>query len=79
MKITASNLSAAQRARKGERGFLVIAMLVILALMLIYVAATMRSLTHLRQDLKLVEQKQVQRLQTPVPTATHAYAPAIAP
>lgn len=50
-------------ARRGERGFLVIALLAILAIMLIYVNVNVRLLGHLRRELKLVEQKQIQRLE----------------
>jgi hypothetical protein len=42
---------------------MVIALLILVSIMLIYVAFGLRSLNRLRQDLRLVEQKQVQRLQ----------------
>jgi hypothetical protein len=79
MKLTTFNPAQSERARRDERGFMVIAMMVILSMMLIYVAASVRSLSQLRQDLKLVEQKQVQRLQSPTPTSTRTNAAAIAP
>jgi hypothetical protein len=50
-------------ARHGERGFLVIALLAILAIMLIYVNANVRLLGNLKRELKLVEQQQIQRLE----------------
>jgi len=65
MKFTSSISARSERVHRNERGFLIIAMMAILAIILIYVAASMRSLTHLRKDLKLVEQKQVQRLAKP--------------
>jgi hypothetical protein len=79
MKLTISIPALSGRARRGKGGFMIIAMMAILAMMLIYVAASLRSLSQLRQDLKLVEQKQVQRLQSPTPTATRTNATAIAP
>ena len=49
-------------ARRGERGFLVIALLAIVAIMLIYVNVNVRVLGNLRRELRLVEQAQIQRL-----------------
>ena len=63
MKISATNSTLTGAARRAERGFLIIALLVLVSIMLIYVAFGLRSLNRLRQDLKLVEQKQIQRLQ----------------
>ena len=50
-------------ARRGERGFLVIALLAIVAIMLIYVNVNVRLLGNLKRELKLVEQQQIQRLE----------------
>lgn len=50
-------------ARRGERGFLVIALLAIVAIMLIYVNINVRLLGNLKRELKLVEQQQIQRLE----------------
>jgi hypothetical protein len=50
-------------ARRGERGFLVIALLAIVAIMLIYVNVNVRLLGNLKRELKLVEQEQIQRLE----------------
>ena len=66
MKISARNRSillGRPAARRSERGFLVIALLAIVSIMLIYVTANMRLLSNLRRELKLVEQAQIQRLQ----------------
>ena len=66
MKISAHNQNARSRhpaARHGERGFLVIALLAIVAIMLIYVNVNVRLLGNLKRELKLVEQRQVQRLE----------------
>ena len=62
MKISSSK-SHPTPTRPGERGFLLIALLVLVSIMLIYVAFGLRSLNGLHQDLKRVEQKQIQRLQ----------------
>lgn len=66
-----------QTARRSESGFMIIAMMALLALMLIYVAASTRSLHQLRQELKLVEQKQIQRLQSFSPPVPRTNTPAI--
>ena len=47
---------------RRERGFfLVIVLLAVTAIMLIYLTANARRLAVLKQDLRLVEQKQIQR------------------
>jgi len=79
MKLTTFHLTRPQHVRREERGFMIIAMMAILAMMLIYVAASTRSLRQLRQELKLVEQKQVQRLQSPPPSVIVTNRAAIAP
>ena len=66
MKISArkkSTFHGRPAARRGERGFFVISLMVILAIMLIYVNANMRLLGSLQRELKLVEQAQIQRLE----------------
>jgi hypothetical protein len=66
MRISAHNQDSRCRrpaARQGERGFLVIALLAIVAIMLIYVNVNVRLLGNLKRELKLVEQEQVQRLE----------------
>ena len=78
MRLTTSTPGIALRSRSQQSGFLVIALMVILTIMLIYVTIGLRSLKHLHQDLKLVEQKQVLRLQATTPTAV-TNTPAIAP
>jgi len=87
MKLSAHNQGSRfsrPAIRRGERGFLVIALLAILAIMLIYVNVNVRLLGHLKRELKLVEQKQIQRLEkigaqplrmtNTVTTATNALA-----
>lgn len=64
---------------RKEGGFLVIVMMVILAIMLMYVMIGLRSLNHLHQDLKLVERKQVQRLQPASLPVVLTNTPAVAP
>src|SRR6266496_51173 len=66
MKISTHNPGSPRRrptARRGERGFLVIALLAIVAIMLIYVNVNVRLLGSLKRELKLVEQQQIQRLE----------------
>ena len=63
MRIETFDPGPFRHTRRSQRGFMVITMMAILTMMLIFVAASMRSLTHLRQDLKLVEAKQIQRLE----------------
>ena len=66
MKISTHNQGPRARrptARRGERGFLVIALLAIVAIMLIYVNINLRLLGNLKRELKLVEQQQIQRLE----------------
>jgi len=56
-------LNRRHSARRGERGFLVIALLAIVAIMLIYVNINVRLLGNLKRELKQVEQQQIQRLE----------------
>ena len=66
-------LSPHHNRRRNQSGFLVIALLAIITIMLIYIAANLRVLAALKQDIRLVEQKQVQRLNRTFPyTATNA-------
>jgi hypothetical protein len=53
---------ASKNPCRHQRGFfIVIVLLAITAIMLIYLTVNARSLSALRQDLRLVEQKQIQR------------------
>jgi hypothetical protein len=66
MKISPRNdpiFACQPHARRGERGFVVIALMVILSIMLIYINVNMRLLANLKRELKLVEQAQIQRLE----------------
>jgi hypothetical protein len=73
-------LASTHRRRQGQRGFLVIALLAIISIMLVYVAASLQVLAALKRDIRLVEQKQVQRLLKTYPTgATTNAAPAAIP
>ena len=54
---------ASNHACRHQRGFfLIIVLLAVTAIMLIYLTANARRLAVLKQDLRLVEQKQMQRL-----------------
>ena len=66
MKISTHNPGSPRRrsiARRGERGFLVIALLALVAIMLIYINVNVRLLGNLKRELKLVEQQQIKRLE----------------
>lgn len=49
-------------SHRREKGVAVIVMLAILAILLIYIAANVRSLDTLGREMQLVEQKQIRRL-----------------
>lgn len=53
--------------RHRQSGSAVIVLIVVLALMLIYIGANVRTLHYLQQELKLIEKSQVQRLDRPTP------------
>jgi hypothetical protein len=61
--VQANPLRERSTDRGGERGFLVFALMVMLSLMLLYVMASVRLLGTLKQDVKAVEKKQIQRLE----------------
>ena len=71
-------LSPKRNRRHDQGGFLVIALLAIITIMLIYIAANLHVLAALKRDIRLVEQKQVQRLNKSFPSATTNAAPAVA-
>jgi len=54
--------SARPRSGRAERGMAIIVVLVLLSIILLYLAASARTLHLLGRDLKLVEQQQVRRL-----------------
>jgi hypothetical protein len=58
---------ASRHPRANERGFLVIALLAIITIMLLYIAANLHVLAALKRDLRVVEQKQVRRLNRSFP------------
>lgn len=60
-------LSPQNRRRRHQGGFLVIALLAIISIMLIYIAANLHVLTALKRDIRLVDQKQVLRLDKAFP------------
>jgi hypothetical protein len=58
--------------RRSERGFLVIALLALLSIMLIYIAANLHVLAALKRDVRIVEQKQIHRWEKLNPQAIAA-------
>ena len=65
-----------QRSSHRERGMAVVVVLALISVLLVYVAANLRSLGLLDRELKRVEQKQIQRLDKATPGATNASAAA---
>jgi hypothetical protein len=49
--------------RPRQQGFIVIALITILGLMSLYVATNLRTLSVLKEELRLIEQKQMQHWQ----------------
>ena len=78
MNIIFDKTAATPRKRGNERGFMVIALLAILALMMVYVMASARILASLKTEIKMVEKKQVRRL-SPPPLATNKTVSPIVP
>ena len=75
MKLNRKNLNR----RAGERGFyLVVVLLIMASIMLIYLAVNTSRLGSLKKELRLVEQKQIERLNRSAAVATNA-VPIIAP
>ena len=69
--------SASNHRHHYKRGFfLVIVLLAVTAIMLIYLTVNARRLAVLKQDLRLVEQKQVQRFNPVASGANTIRAPA---
>lgn len=66
MKIQPGNykrgLGTASPARAGERGMATFVCIALLAIMLVLVMAESSALFHLHREMKLLEQKQIQRL-----------------
>ena len=68
-----------QNRRRTEQGFfLVVVMFILATIMLIYLAANSRRLANLKREIRLVEHKQVQRLNRSPSVATNSIpAPAV--
>jgi hypothetical protein len=65
--------------RIGERGFyLVVVMLIMASIMLLYLAVNTSRLGTLKQELRLVEQKQIERLNRSAALVTNTI-PVVAP
>jgi hypothetical protein len=75
--------SPTKKPRTGERGFyLVVVLLIMAAVMLIYLAVNTSRLGTLKKELRLVEQKQIERLNRSAALTTNTVlilAPAAAP
>jgi len=55
-------VSISERRRRAQQGTAMIVVLALLALLLIYVLANIRTLSSLGRELKLLDQRQTQRL-----------------
>ncbi len=60
--------------RQRQKGVALVVILALLSIMLLYVTANTRSLYHLGRELKLLEQRQIQRLER---SQTNTPSPAI--
>ena len=59
--------------RRAEKGFfLTVVMFILATIMLIYLAANSRRLANLKREIRLVEQKQMQRLHRSSTVATNS-------
>lgn len=58
--------------RRQHGFFLVVVLLALVVIMLVYIAANLRILAALKRDLRIVEQKQIQRLEKFSPQAPPA-------
>jgi hypothetical protein len=72
--------------RRNEEGSAVIVVIVLLAIMMIYIGANLKTLHFLRTELKLIETRQVVRVQGPGagssstrPTLTNSVPETVAP
>jgi hypothetical protein len=77
MKLNSINTASSQRPRSG---LAVIVVMGIIAIIMIFVAGNLKSLARLGQELKLLERRQVRRLQTSAAGTNqlfHAEAPGV--
>ena len=74
-------LNSPSQNRRPEQGFfLVLVMFIFISIMMIYGVANHRRLANLRQEIKLVEQKQQRRWEHPAVVTTNQVArPPVAP
>lgn len=65
---------AARRAcaTRPQQGMAVIVVIALFAIMLLFLGITLKSLNYLRQDLKLIERQQLQRIQASAKATTEA-------
>jgi len=70
------NIHCEHSARKHSEGLATILFIALLAIMMILITAESRALFNLHREVKLLEQQQLKRLNSP---ATNAVLPAINP
>ena len=61
-------VSPPQHARRGEQGLATLVVLMFLFLMMAFIWTNSAALSHLKSDLRLVEQRQLKKYQTPTAT-----------
>ncbi len=64
--------------RRHEQGSAALVVIAILAIVLIYVASNLKTLEHLNREIKLVERRQIHRLQS-ISISTNSVTPTVAP
>jgi len=63
MRIHHSHKSLVSRFGRNEEGMAVIVVIALFAIMMLFMGMSLRSLDYLRQDLKIIERQQLQRIQ----------------
>lgn len=77
MKIQSRLRKRVARRLHKQQGMAVIVVIALFAIMLLFLGMSLRSLNYLRQDLKLIERQQLQRIhQNPTATNSAAIPPA---
>jgi len=61
--VSLRTLQRPRRARAEEHGMAVVVMLILMAILMLFVASNVRTLVQLKQEIRLVERKQIRRLE----------------
>ncbi len=89
MKLASGHISRftvhASRSSRGQSGSAVIIIMALVAILLVYVAGNLKTLSNLGRELRLIERQQIRRLQTtaaktnPPPAMTISTNPIVTP